>query len=178
VEGAGADRECFGPDEECFDRFNAMAVEIERKFLVNGEQWRSLATGTLYRQGYIASGIGRTVRVRVAGERSYLTIKGASEGIARAEFEYEIPIADALEMLATLCDRPLIEKTRYRIPWNGLLWEVDEFIGENQGLILAEVELTDPDQPVSIPEWIGQEVSGDPRYFNSNLAKHPFQSWT
>lgn len=154
-----------------------MAVEIERKFLVKGDEWRSLATGTLYRQGYIASGQNRTVRVRIAGEQAYLTIKGASAGISRAEYEYAVPLTDAAEMLDTLCDRPLIEKVRYKINWQGLLWEIDDFLGENQGLILAEVELSDPNQAIAIPDWIGQEVSSDPRYFNSNLAKHPFQSW-
>jgi CYTH domain-containing protein len=154
-----------------------MAVEIERKFLVVGEGWRALALGTVYRQGYIASGNGRTVRVRVAGDTGYLTIKGPSTGISRAEFEYEIPVSDATELLDTLCDRPLIEKTRYRIPLDGLVWEVDEFSGENQGLILAEVELSDPQQPIQLPEWVGQEVSGDPRYFNASLVKAPFRLW-
>lgn len=153
-----------------------MAVEIERKFLVNGKAWRSSAQGTLYRQGYIASG-NRTVRVRVAGDQGYLTIKGASVGISRREYEYPIPLSDATEMLETLCDRPLIEKIRYKILWQDLLWEIDEFLGENQGLTVAEVELTDPEQPISLPDWIGKEVSADPRYFNSNLAKHPFQDW-
>ncbi|MDX2213567.1 MAG: CYTH domain-containing protein [Oculatellaceae cyanobacterium bins.114] len=153
-----------------------MAVEIERKFLVKGDEWRSLAQGTLYRQGYIASG-QRTVRVRIAGDHAYLTIKGGSNGIARSEYEYEIPLVDAIEMLATLCDRPLIEKIRYRLDYQGLLWEIDEFMGENHGLIMAEVELTDVNQVVSLPAWVGEEVSTDVRYFNSNLAKHPFQSW-
>lgn len=154
-----------------------MAVEIERKFLVQGEAWRSLAAGVVYRQGYLTASDRRTVRVRIAGETGYLTIKGATEGIARLEFEYPIPAADAAIMLDTLCDRPLIEKVRYKIPWGNLLWEVDEFKGENQGLILAEVELQSPDQAVQIPDWIGQEVSGDFRYFNASLAKHPFTRW-
>ena len=154
-----------------------MAIEIERKFLIQNDDWRNLALGTVYRQGYLATGAARTVRVRIAGNSAYLTIKSASVGISRAEFEYEIPIADAAQMLDTLCDRPLIEKTRYKILHQGVLWEVDEFDGENRGLILAEVELTDPNQPLVLPDWIGQEVSDDPRYFNSNLVKHPFQSW-
>ncbi|MBD2461630.1 CYTH domain-containing protein [Oscillatoria sp. FACHB-1407] len=154
-----------------------MAVEIERKFLVKGDAWRSLGQGKLYRQGYLASTQQRTVRVRVAGDRAYITIKGKSSGIARSEYEYEIPLGDAIEMLENLCDRPLIEKIRYRIDYQGLLWEVDEFMGENHGLIMAEVELADVDQSVVLPEWIGEEVSADPRYYNSNLAKHPFQSW-
>lgn len=154
-----------------------MGTEIERKFLVRGESWRSLAQGVLYRQGYITSGKDCTVRVRVAGEQGYLTLKGATEGISRAEYEYAIPLQDATELLNTFCQRPLIEKTRYRILWGDLVWEVDEFAGENQGLIMAEVELADPAQTVALPDWIGEEVSADPRYFNANLANHPFQSW-
>ncbi|WP_448563384.1 CYTH domain-containing protein [Trichothermofontia sp.] len=154
-----------------------MAIEIERKFLVQGDAWRSLAVGVLYQQGYISRGNGRTVRVRRAGEQAYLTIKGPSIGISRSEFEYEIPVADAEIMLTTLCDRPLIEKKRYRIPINDLVWEVDEFLGDNQGLILAEVELQQADQRIPLPTWIGPEVSGDPRYFNANLVAHPFTQW-
>ncbi|HEY9640877.1 MAG TPA: CYTH domain-containing protein [Coleofasciculaceae cyanobacterium] len=153
-----------------------MAIEIERKFLVKGNDWR-IVTGTVYRQGYIVSGNGRTVRVRLAGDQGYLTIKGGARGISRSEYEYLIPVSDAIEMLDSLCDRPQIEKTRYKIPYEGLIWEVDEFAGENQGLILAEVELTSPDQPITLPPWIGQEVSRDFRYFNSNLAKFPYSHW-
>lgn len=154
-----------------------MAQEIERKFLVVGDRWRGLAEGTTYRQGYLLSGAGRTVRVRVAGTRGFLTIKGAIEGLSRSEFEYEIPLADAEELLNTLCDRPLIEKTRYKIPYEGLTWEVDEFWGDNDGLIVAEVELSSPDQTVQLPDWIGEEVSHDPRYFNAALVKHPYRQW-
>ncbi|MBW4659160.1 MAG: CYTH domain-containing protein [Drouetiella hepatica Uher 2000/2452] len=154
-----------------------MAIEIERKFLVKNDSWRTLAAGTVYRQGYIVSDIDRTVRIRLAGDRGYITIKGATSGISRSEFEYEIPGSDASELLDTLCDRPLIEKTRYKIPYGDLLWEVDEFVGENQGLVVAEVELTHPDQQVTLPDWIGQEVSDDPRYLNSNLVKLPFSQW-
>lgn len=154
-----------------------MGTEIERKFLVQGEAWRSLAEGVLYRQGYLSREVNRTVRVRVAGDRGYLTIKGASNGISRAEYEYAIPLLDAAELLDTLCQRPLIEKKRYRIPWGNVIWEVDEFFGENQGLILAEVELSHADQALELPDWIGAEVSHDPRYFNANLVKYPFQRW-
>ncbi|BCL38411.1 CYTH domain-containing protein [Nostoc sp. MS1] len=153
-----------------------MAKEIERKFLVNGDSWRQLDEGSLYRQGYIASQ-GATVRVRIAGNQGYLTIKGPTVNFSRSEFEYSIPLADAEEMLDTLCDRPLIEKTRYKIEWSGLVWEVDEFAGANQGLIIAEVELTDEAQQVEIPDWIGTEVTGDVRYYNSYLVKHPFSDW-
>jgi adenylate cyclase len=154
-----------------------MAMEIERKFLVVGDQWRSLASGTVYRQGYLLSNEQLTVRVRMAGDLGYLTIKGSSDGISRAEFEYAIPATDATELLDTLCERPLIEKTRYRIPYQGLVWEVDEFAGANQGLIVAEVELIEPNQPILVPEWIGAEVSDNPRYFNACLAKHPYCEW-
>jgi CYTH domain-containing protein len=154
-----------------------MGIEIERKFLVKGEAWRSLAPGVLYRQGYLVAEKQRSVRVRIVGEQGFLTIKGQSIGVTRAEFEYEIPITDARILLDTLCDRPLIEKIRYRIPDNYLVWEVDEFLGENQGLIVAEVELAEVEASVILPDWIGEEVSTDPRYFNSNLARHPYRLW-
>jgi adenylate cyclase len=155
-----------------------MPIEIERKFLVATDAWRGLAPGTLYRQGYIVSGAGKTVRVRIAGDRAWLTIKGGTVGLARSEYEYPIPVADADELLNTLCEPPLIEKYRYRIAIDAVIWEVDEFLGENQGLILAEVELQSADQAIVLPDWIGPEVSHDPRYFNSNLVKHPFTSAT
>lgn len=154
-----------------------MAKEIERKFLVKGDSWRELGVGSVYRQGYIATQTAATVRVRIANNRGYLTIKGPSVNYSRSEFEYEIPVADAEEMLDTLCDRPLIEKVRYKVKWGGLIWEIDEFNGANQGLILAEVELSDEQQQIELPEWIGEEVSSDRKYFNSNLAKFPFSQW-
>ncbi len=154
-----------------------MPLEIERKFLVIGDVWRSHATGTIYRQGYLPTQGLTTVRVRIAGDDGFLTIKGATQGITRLEFEYPIPRQDAEDMLATLCDRPLIEKIRYVVHEHGLRWEIDEFQGDNQGLILAEVELTDEMQEIQAPDWLGQEVSDDARYFNANLAKHPFTQW-
>ena len=154
-----------------------MGVEIERKFLVVGDGWREGAVGTSYRQGYIRTQGQATVRVRVAGQTGYLTLKGPTEGLSRLEFEYEIPVTDADQLLKSLCDRPLIEKTRYRIDHQGLLWEIDEFKGDNQGLILAEVELETPDQVINPPPWIGQDVSHDSRYFNAYLAQSPFSSW-
>ncbi len=153
-----------------------MATEIERKFLVQGDEWRGLGVGVIYRQGYVANINGRTVRVRVVGEQGYLTIKGPTIGKSRAEFEYKIPVEDAEELLETLCDRPLIEKTRYKINIGNLIWEVDEFGGENQGLILAEVELETENQSIDIPHWIGKEVTSDPRYYNVNLVKNPLKS--
>lgn len=155
-----------------------MGTEIERKFLLKNDRWRSLAIGTPYRQGYIACDRGRTVRVRTIGKEAYLTIKGATKGRSRPEYEYPIPLEDALEMLDTLCQPPLIEKKRYKINWGGLVWEVDEFDGENKGLIVAEVELTDENQVIEFPDWIGEEVSHDSRYFNVNLASHPYCRWT
>ena len=154
-----------------------MGTEIERKFLVKGDEWRSLATGVFYRQGYIYTKNGTTVRVRLVGTRGYLTLKSPAVGISRREYEYAIPGEDAREMLETLCDRPQIEKTRYQITAGDVVWEVDEFSGENQELIMAEVELTDENQIVELPSWIGEEVSGDRRYFNSYLAEHPFSQW-
>ncbi len=154
-----------------------MPTEIERKFLVKGDEWRAMATGTIYRQGYLSTKKGCSVRVRLVGELGYLTIKGLTEGYSRPEYEYPIPAEDAQEMLDKLCDRPLIEKTRYKIEWGGLIWEVDEFAGENQGLIVAEVELPDANHPVELPDWIGKEVSDDSRYYNVNLAQHPFKHW-
>ena len=153
-----------------------MAKEIERKYLVRGADWKQLASGTVYRQGYIATVGKQTVRVRIINQQGYLTIKGANQGTVRSEFEYPIPLADAQEMLDTLCDRPLIEKIRYKIPQGDLVWEVDEFLGDNTGLIIAEVELTDPKQEVNLPHWIDRQVT-DPKYFNSNLVKHPYKNW-
>ncbi len=155
-----------------------MAIEIERKFLVIGDQWRNLGTGKPYRQGYIRTqNPETTVRVRIAGDQGYLTIKGKKQGISRTEFEYEIPLAEATIMLETLCDRPLIEKTRYRITIEELTWEIDEFFGENQGLIMAEVELQTEKQSFNIPQWIGDEVTDDLRYYNSSLVKNPYRNW-
>lgn len=154
-----------------------MAIEIERKYLVVNDDWRLNAVGVPYSQGYIAKANGRTVRVRIAGNRGWLTIKGPTVGLGRAEYEYEIPLDEAQELLETLCDRPLIEKTRYKIDYAGLLWEIDEFAGENQGLILAEVELTDANQTIWLPTWVGAEVSHDSRYYNSNLVKQPYRLW-
>lgn len=154
-----------------------MAKEIERKFLVAGEAWRSLAEGRYYCQGYIPTQGNQTVRVRIVGEQGYLALKGPTSGMSRSEFEYAIPLADAQAILAELCRRPAIEKHRYRIPIGAVIWEVDEFLGENQGLILAEVELTHESQTVELPTWIGQEVTGDARYYNSNLVRNPFKGW-
>jgi CYTH domain-containing protein len=150
-----------------------MPVEIERKFLVLDDGWRGDISGQRYCQGYLARSDGVTVRVRRAGPRAYLTVKGEPNGIARPEFEYEVPVDDAEAMLAALCARPLIEKTRFLVCYEGLQWHVDEFKGDNAGLVLAEIELEHPDQPVPLPPWVGQEVTHDPRYRNSRLVDAP-----
>ncbi|MBT9314117.1 CYTH domain-containing protein [Leptothoe spongobia] len=154
-----------------------MAKEIERKFLLRNDAWRSLAEGRYYCQGYIPTQGKQTVRARIIDQQGYLTLKGPTQGISRSEFEYEIPLVDAQMILTELCQQPLIEKHRYRIPLGKVVWEVDEFLGQNQGLTLAEVELTHELQTVELPHWIGKEVTGDPRYYNSNLVRHPFKDW-
>ncbi len=154
-----------------------MAKEIERKFLVVGDSWRRLAEGTRYRQGYLSTVKERTVRVRTIGATGFLTVKGLTVGATRVEYEYEIPASDAEAMLDNLCEQPIIEKVRYRIPLDGLVWEIDEFEGVNRGLIVAEVELTSEAQAVARPDWIGDEIADDPRYFNSNLIAHPYTKW-
>ena len=154
-----------------------MGTEIERKFLLIGDSWRSLATGTKYRQGYLNSTKERVVRVRTIDDDGFLTIKGITTGATRVEYEYKIPKKDATEMLDELCEKPIIEKNRYKIDFDGFIWEVDEFFGENQGLIVAEVELESEDQAFEKPEWIGDEVTGDPKYFNSNLIVNPYTKW-
>lgn len=154
-----------------------MAQEIERKFLVNNDSWRNNRRGKPYRQGYLSTDKERTVRVRTAGDEAFITIKGISSGATRSEYEYKIPLADANEMLDRLCERPLIEKTRYRIPHENHVWELDEFGGENRGLVLAEVELKDEHEHLSCPSWVGREVTDDPRFYNVNLVAHPYSKW-
>jgi adenylate cyclase len=154
-----------------------MGAEIERKFLVTGRDWQPAAAGVSLRQGYLSLDPQRTVRVRIAGETAFITIKGLTSGIARREYEYAIPVRDATEMLDALCHRPLIEKTRYHVEVDGTAWSVDQFHGENDGLIVAEVELRSADQAFARPAWLGQEVSHDARYFNSNLIESPYRLW-
>ena len=154
-----------------------MGVEIERKFLVLDERWRTLGVGVSMRQGYLSSHPERVVRVRIEGAAAMLTIKGRSVGASRGEWEYPIPLADAEQLLASLCEQPLIEKKRYRIEHEGMLWEIDEFFGANAGLVVAEIELEAEDQPFSRPDWLGAEVTDDARYFNANLISHPFSEW-
>lgn len=154
-----------------------MAKEIEHKFLVKGDAWRQLAKGTHYRQGYLNSTKERTVRIRTIDDKAFMTVKGPTVGLTRMEFEYEIPHADCVTMLENLAEKPIIEKARYKIPQGDLTWEIDEFFGVNEGLIVAEIEVPDENTVFEKPEWVGEEVSDDPRYFNSSLVKHPFTTW-
>ncbi len=155
-----------------------MGKEIERKFRVRDDRWRDGVHGVHYRQGYLQSERERTVRVRLAGDAGWLTIKGETRGVTRSEFEYPIPAEDATALLDELCDRPQIEKYRYRIEHDGHVWEVDEFLGDNAGLVVAEIELASADERFSRPPWLGDEVSDDPRYFNANLVRHPWRDWS
>ncbi len=152
-----------------------MATEIERKFLVTGSGWRRGKRSRL-RQGYLCAREERSVRVRLESGVGTLNVKGPARGLARAEFEYRIPAEDAVRLLR-LCERPLIEKTRTRVRFGGLIWEVDEFFGDNLGLVVAEVELDRPDRTVLLPPWVGAEVTRDPRYLNANLFRNPFRTW-
>jgi CYTH domain-containing protein len=152
-----------------------MGIEIERKFLVVGNDWRA-APAVPYAQGYLNRDKQRTVRVRIVRDQAWLTVKGASAGATRAEFEYPIPVADAEQLLA-LCDGPLIRKLRRVVVHAGAAWEVDEFQGDNAGLVVAEIELGAEDAAFERPAWLGAEVTHDPRYFNSNLAAAPYSTW-
>ena len=154
-----------------------MGIEIERKFLVKSDIWKNLGNKKFYQQGYLLIDKSKTIRVRTIDDKGFLTIKGASIGISRSEFEYEIPIDDGKQMLELLCEKPLIEKYRTKIKLNELIWEVDEFINDNAGLIIAEVELKNENQKIDLPEWIGEEVSGNHHYNNSYLVKNPYKNW-
>jgi adenylate cyclase len=154
-----------------------MGIEIERKFLLIGDAWRENARGILLRQGYISSQPERTVRVRTSHDQGYLTVKGKTTGITRCEFEYPIPFEEANILLYQLCKQPILEKIRYQVDYKGFKWEIDEFLGDNAGLFIAEIELEAEDHFFAKPEWAGQEVSGDTRYFNSSLSRNPFLHW-
>jgi CYTH domain-containing protein len=155
-----------------------MALEIEHKYLIRKDLWYAVhkPEGINIRQGYLLSDPGKTIRIRISGGNAFLTIKGATHNASRAEYEYPIPADDA-ENLLQLCTVPIIEKFRYRIEYAGKMWEVDEFFGENEGLIIAEIELSFPDQTYDKPGWIGEEVTSDPRYYNSYLAANPVSGW-
>ena len=156
-----------------------MATEIERKFLLKDDSWKELADeGTKYSQGYLLGSEQASVRVRIQGDKAFLNIKSATIGITRQEFEYEIPLDEATEMLDTLCDKPLISKTRFHLRNENHLWEIDVFEGDNKGLVVAEIELSDKNDAFSKPDWLGKEVSDDVRYYNTCLVKHPFKDWS
>lgn len=155
-----------------------MGVEIERKFLVVHDSWKSqVVSATRIVQGYLAHTDATTVRVRIKGERAYITIKGTSTGISRSEYEYEIPVADAEAMLAEMAQGPVIDKVRHLIAVDGHTWELDVFAGENAGLVMAEIELDADTADFTVPEWAGLDVSDDSRYYNVNLATNPFRNW-
>jgi len=155
-----------------------VGTEIERKFLVKGYAWRDQATSQVsYRQGYLAKRENATVRVRIGGDRAFLTIKGQVVGISRPEYEYEIPVDEAEEMLESIALRPSVEKVRYFVPFRNHLWEVDLFLAENAGLVVAEIELSRPNEEFERPDWLGREVTGDPRYYNSSLISNPYNQW-
>jgi adenylate cyclase len=154
-----------------------MGIETERKYLVKGKSYKCGTSGYLYKQGYLSTNPESVIRIRICNDKSYVTIKGKAEGISRLEFEYEIPLNDAEEMLNLLCEKPIIEKHRYKYEYMGDLWEIDEFHGENEGLIVAEIELDNENSVFSKPEWLGEEVTGVTKYHNSCLVKHPFKDW-
>ena len=154
-----------------------MAVEIERKFRTKGVDFLANQEGERLTQGYLSHDPRATVRLRVQGDHAWLTIKGKTHGASRSEFEYPIPTADAHAMLEEMCPQGVIDKTRYRIQVGEHVWEVDEFHGDNQGLVVAEVELDSEDQPFERPPWLGEEVTDDPRYYNSALSRTPYGQW-
>lgn len=154
-----------------------MALEIERKYFVDLEKLGTLENGTRIKQGYLSTNKEAVVRVRVKNDKAYLTIKGSNIGITRLEFEYEIPLDEANEMLDKLCQKPVIDKTRYLINHENHIWELDIFYGENEGLVVVEVELSSEDETIILPSWVKEEVTTDARYYNSNLMKLPFKDW-
>lgn len=154
-----------------------MGLEIERKFLLANSDWRNLVRNSkTIRQGYLNSSVERTVRVRTIGKQGIITIKGKNIGLSRPEFEYEIPVKDANELLE-MCETAIIEKTRFELSIDGKNWEIDEFEGVNQGLIVAEIELKSENEVIDIPKWIGKEVSSEAKYYNSSLIKKPYKDW-
>lgn len=155
-----------------------MAIEIERKFLVNSNQWQASVVGQSdVRQGYLATGEHSSIRVRIGVQSAELNIKSLTQGVRRQEYEYPIPLDDAEQILDRLCTKPLIEKTRYYVEYAGKLWEVDRFSGANEGLVVAEIELACEDEVFDKPDWVGEEVTEDLRYNNVSLVIHPFRDW-
>ncbi len=155
-----------------------MALEIEHKFLIINNDWKNhIRNSVSYKQGYLVSDKSRSVRIRTSTDTAWLNIKSATIGNHRNEYEYQIPFSEGLEILNTLCEKPLIEKTRHFVPFKQHLWEIDVFEGDNMGLIVAEIELTTIDETFSIPGWAGTEVTDDLRYYNNSLCKNPYKNW-
>jgi adenylate cyclase len=155
-----------------------MGIEIERKFLVKNNNWRNqVLPGVKFLQGYFATNKHCSIRIRIEGDQAAINIKSATIDITRSEYNYPVPVSDAREMLQNLCEKPLIEKTRYHLNHDGYDWEIDEFSGENQGLIVAEIELDNIKTTFPKPDWLGKEVSDDPRYYNVCLVSHPYKNW-
>jgi adenylate cyclase len=154
-----------------------MPKEIEKKFLVDIEKWNRQGKKEHLIQGYLSTQKERVVRIRLAGNQAFITIKGEKQGISRDEYEYSIPLEDAQRILYDLCERPLIEKYRYQIEYHGQIWIVDEFLGVNQGLIVAEIELETETQEIYFPDWVGTEVTDDHKYSNAYLVRHPYSDW-
>jgi len=154
-----------------------MGKEIERKYRLASNDFKKEGRGILYYQGYLSSVKERTVRVRIIEDKAFLTVNCITIGASRDEYEYPIPYDDALKMLENLCERPTIKKYRYKIYYKGFCWEVDEFLNENKGLLVAEIELEHENQEFPLPPWIGEEITSDPRYYNANLVKHPYSKW-
>ncbi len=153
-------------------------MEIERKFLVNKNYWDKISKpiGDKIIQGYLLKDKNKTIRIRVLQDKAYITLKGETKNISREEYEFPIPVGAAYDILKKFC-KETVEKTRYKIIYKGKIWEVDEFHGENDGLILAEIELNNEKEIFELPEWIEEEVTHDPRYYNSNLASNPYKQW-
>jgi adenylate cyclase len=155
-----------------------MAIEIEHKFLLANDDWRrSVQKSIKYRQGYLSSQPSSSIRIRIADNQAWLNIKSATIGTERLEFEYEIPLSDADEIINALCCKPLIEKTRHFVPNDHNMWEIDEFEGDNKGLIVAEIELPEAGKTFLRPPWLGAEVTHDLRYYNNNLGANPYKKW-
>lgn len=155
-----------------------MAIEVEHKFLLANDNWRKQVSQSLqYRQGYLTSEPTSSIRVRTCNDKAWLNIKSATIGTQRYEYEYEIPLEDANEIIDKLCRKPLIEKTRHFVSVDNHTWEIDEFKGDNTGLIVAEIELESAGEAFTLPEWIGEEVTHDLRYYNNNLSKNPYKEW-
>ena len=155
-----------------------MAIEIERKFLLKNDSWREyVQSSQLIRQGYLAPLDTSSVRVRIEGDKANINVKSATIGITRLEYEYEIPMPDAVEMLDQLCRKPQVHKTRHLVQAGDHTWEIDEFYGENEGLLVAEIELDNENDKFGRPEWLAEEVSNDARYYNVNLVNKPYKQW-